>query len=618
MEDKQLKILAIEDNLGDFIILQEYLSEVLPKSTLERKTYLAEAKTALSSYKYDVILLDLSLPDSDGTESVNEILQLTNGTPVIVFTGYEDKQFGKDTLKLGVQDYLIKDEVNPAILLKSITYAIERKAVLNQIKSSRENYKSIFDKNPIPLFLFDPSDYKILMVNQASVDMYQYSLETFQNLTALHLMPPAEQARFVAMLSNPGLKSGAVFLGEWRHARADLSEVEVEFTTHDFLLGLTPCRLAVINNVTERNKARRELQMSENRFRSLVQSGSDMIGILDEEGRYTYKSPTITKVLGYTQEFLLGKSAFELIHEDDLEQVKADFAKVFFNTSVAFKPFRVKDSNGNWRWIESIVTNLLNDPAVKGIVTNSRDITEKKKQEDEKTLLINELTQNNKDLRQFSFITSHNLRAPITNLLSILELIGHANIKEEAALFFIDMFRKSTLQLDDTINDLVKILVIKNNTSVSMEQVNFEDIFSKTTEQMSVLISSINTKINYDFSQAPVIYSNPAYLESIFMNLLTNALKYRDPDRPLELNVTSTTDKLSNTILLHFRDNGLGIDLNRNKNKIFGLHQRFHEQGEGKGIGLYLIQSQIKALGGTITVDSTVNVGTTFTITFNI
>jgi PAS domain S-box-containing protein len=618
MRNEALKILSVEDNTVDYIILNEYLGDALPYATLSRAISLKGAKDDLTANSYDVILLDLSLPDSDGATSINHILELSGDTPVIVFTGYENEQFGMDSLKMGVQDYLVKCKVNSAILLKSITYAIERKAILNHVKSSKENYKSLFDKNPVPLLLFDQKSYRILMVNQASEYLYMYTSEEMLALTLLDLISPDEKSRFTSVLNKAGNNSGAVFLGGWGHIKSDGTEIEVEVTIHDFLLGQRPCRLAVVNDVTDRNMAKRNLEMSESKFRSLVQSGSDLIGILDNDGNYLYESPTVLSVLGYSIEALIGKSFFNIVHDDDICRVKEDFENLKENLIVSFKPFRVKDVWGNWRWIESIGTNLLDDPTVNGIVTNSRDITGKKKQEDERTILINELTQNNKDLTQFSFITSHNLRAPITNLLSNLELYDHAQIKDEKANFFVDMFRQSTHQLNETINDLIKILVIRNNGNVGMEQVVFSSVFEKTMGLLSSLISNIPLEIKSDFLAAPTFTSNLIYLESIFMNLLSNSIKYRHPDRGLLINIFSKYDKENNAITLCFEDNGLGIDLVRNKHKIFGLHQRFHEQGEGKGIGLYLIQSQIKALGGTITVDSAVNIGTTFTITFYI
>jgi signal transduction histidine kinase len=179
------------------------------------------------------------------------------------------------------------------------------------------------------------------------------------------------------------------------------------------------------------------------------------------------------------------------------------------------------------------------------------------------------------------------------------------------------MFRKSTLQLDETINDLVKILVIKSNARIGLEEVNFDGIFSKVTNMLSSLISQVAAEINIDFSEWPTLISNSAYMESIFMNLLTNAIKYRDQSRILVVNAYSRKNSTGDGVCLYFEDNGLGIDLVRNKNKIFGLHQRFHEVGEGNGIGLYLIQSQIKALNGNISVESEVGTGTTFKITFN-
>ncbi len=616
MEKRDLSIMVVEDNEGDFVILKDHLFEIFPKASVDRKISLLQAKQSFIEETYDIVLLDLTLPDSVGVNSITELLKVAPTVPIIVFTGYEDKELAVNSLKLGVQDYLVKDEVIPAILLKSISYAIERKIILNQVKSAKENYKSLFDKNPIPLFLYDPVTLQILVVNQACTELYLYSADQLLQMTVEDLMTSGEKSRISTIRDAITVsKSGSVPLGEWRQFKSDGTEIEVDITTHDFMLGLRTCRLAVLKNVTEINTARLNLQRSEKRFRSLVQSGADLIGILDKDGNYLYKSPTITTVLGYTTEFLIGRNTFDLIHEEEIAQVLADFDKLKTQSQVSFKPFRVLDSWGNWRWIESIVTNLLDEPSVMGIVTNSRDLTEKKKQEDEKTLLIKELTQNNTDLKQFSFITSHNLRAPITNLLSILELFSYAGIKEEKAQFFFDMFKKSTLQLDETINDLVKILVIKSNANIGLEEISLTSIFSKITGMLSAMISDVKAEINVDFNEAPQLVSNATYLESIFMNLLTNAIKYRDTERELVIN--TYTQKGDGCTMLYFQDNGLGIDLVRNKDKIFGLHQRFHEVGEGNGIGLYLIQSQIKALNGTISVDSKVGSGTTFIITFN-
>jgi len=124
-----MKILVVEDNEGDFFLVHEYLHSVFPGISISHDTLLSDANHSLEQQQFDVILLDLSLPDSNGINSIVEMVERANGTPVIVLTGFGDLQFAMDSLKLGVQDYLLKDDVNPMVLQKSITYSIERNKI---------------------------------------------------------------------------------------------------------------------------------------------------------------------------------------------------------------------------------------------------------------------------------------------------------------------------------------------------------------------------------------------------------------------------------------------------------------------------------------------------------
>ena len=162
---------------------------------------------------------------------------------------------------------------------------------------------------------------------------------------------------------------------------------------------------------------------------------------------------------------------------------------------------------------------------------------------------------------------------------------------------------------------MIKILIIKQNTRITLTNVRFEEIFDKVHRSVSAITIQNVVKIHTDFNAAPTVNFSNIYLESIFLNLLTNSIKYAHPSRYPIINIKSFLDSEGNTILT-FQDNGIGMDLKRVQNKIFGLYQRFHSNPDGKGIGLYLIHSQITALGGSIIVDSAVNEGTTFTITF--
>src|SRR5690606_12306178 len=247
-------------------------------------------------------------------------------------------------------------------------------------------------------------------------------------------------------------------------------------------------------------------------------------------------------------------------------------------------------------------------------ISIQRDITEEKKQEKEKEQLIRELTQNNKDLKQFSYITSHNLRAPLSNLTGLLNLIEDIPIDNPELKEILDGFSRSTFLLNETINDLVKVVIIKDNPSIQKEEVNIRDDFENVFNQLSLLISLHKPIIKIELDKASVLKINKSYLESILLNLLTNAIKYRAAERKLRISVNSK--KVDGSVVIIFRDNGIGIDLERNRDKIFGLYQRFHNYSDSKGLGLYLVKSQVESMGGTISVESTVDKGTTFTLTF--
>jgi signal transduction histidine kinase len=175
-------------------------------------------------------------------------------------------------------------------------------------------------------------------------------------------------------------------------------------------------------------------------------------------------------------------------------------------------------------------------------------------------------------------------------------------------------FSKSTEQLNETINDLVKVIIIKDSPSIEKEEVVLREIIENVFNQLSFLINSNNPIINLEFNDAPTLITNKSYFESIILNLMTNSLKYKDKERQLKITISSSI--VNGCTHINFSDNGIGIDLDRNKDKIFGLYQRFHDYPDSKGLGLYLVKSQVESMGGKITVESEINKGTSYTIVF--
>lgn len=331
--------------------------------------------------------------------------------------------------------------------------------------------------------------------------------------------------------------------------------------------------------------------------------------------KIVYANPAYTSMTGFDSFEVIGKSPnlfqgqkpnFSAIRKMLITAQNSQEAQI---ETLSFR------KNKEEFWLRFSMIPIYNsDNELTNWVSMQKDVSEEKKQEKEKEQLINELTQNNKDLKQFSYITSHNLRAPLSNLTGLLNLIEDITIEDDELAELVDGFKNSTNLLNETINDLTKVMVIKDKASLQKENTSLDAVFKNVCQQLSFQIKTHNPIFNVNLENITPIKINKPYMESILSNLLSNAIKYKSNNKPLEITVKA--DQVKDKTILTFSDNGIGIDLERNKDKVFGLYQRFHDYPDSKGLGLYLVKSQVEAMDGTISIKSDVNKGTTFTITF--
>jgi PAS domain S-box-containing protein len=375
--------------------------------------------------------------------------------------------------------------------------------------------------------------------------------------------------------------------------------------------------IGAIQDVTKQKEEEQRLRLLE----TVITQTKDAVMITDIDTskevipNIIFVNSAFTDMTGYTAEEVIGKSPImfigpksDILEFDKLKTAIQDYKECFVET-INYK----KNGEEFWNNFSMIpVTNK--DGEHSHWISIQRDVTEEKNKEKEREQLIRELTQNNKDLKQFSYITSHNLRAPLSNLTGLLNLVEDMTIEDPELKEIITGFSKSTHLLNETINDLVKVVIIKDNPSIQKEKVLIKEIFENVFNQLSFLIGLHKPILKIDLEEVSILNINKSYLESIFLNLLTNAIKYRSENK--QLRVTISSKVVDNDLILTFKDNGIGIDLVRNRDKIFGLYQRFHNHPDSKGLGLYLVKSQVEAMGGTINVESTVGKGTTFIIVF--
>jgi PAS domain S-box-containing protein len=327
---------------------------------------------------------------------------------------------------------------------------------------------------------------------------------------------------------------------------------------------------------------------------------------------YIYLSQACEKIYGYKiDEFFNNKKLwYEVIYREDRFVVERDNERLK-NKEEVYTQYRIIHKEGIIKWIESTLIPFFKDGLLVRVDGVVNEITKRKEEETERDVIMKELIAINADLKQFSYITSHNLRSPLSNIQGILNLFDFDENDEHNSRL-LQMLKTTSQQLHTTIEDLTQILIIKNNVNPDPSDLNLEDIFHHVLKTYTNSINEVGGTVVTDF-KSPCVKLKKVFLESIFINLISNAVKYHSPQRRLLIQVESTQEE-DNYVCIKFIDNGIGIDLNRHKGKVFGLYQRFHDNIEGKGLGLFIIKSQIESTGGTIVIESEPGTGTTFFI----
>tara|TARA_R110002050_G_scaffold74772_6_gene160365 strand:+ start:143610 stop:148919 length:5310 start_codon:yes stop_codon:yes gene_type:complete len=367
-------------------------------------------------------------------------------------------------------------------------------------------------------------------------------------------------------------------------------------------------------------------KMAEKKFRGLLESAPDAIVIVNEKGKIQLINKQAEKLFGYVAADLFEKPV-EILIPERFTGSHEGHRDGFFSSPKTRRMGLGKELYGvNKNGLEiPIQISLSPLQTEEGLLVSAaiRDITEQKlseskiiKAKENLEVLASKLTAQNTQLADFAHITSHNLRAPVSNLNSLLDFYNTSETDEEKVSLF-EKFEKVISHLTLTLDTLVNAIKIKNKGSESLEgleDIVFDDVLNKTKEILAGEILKTDAIIISDFSKINKISYNEVYLESIFLNLVGNAIKYRDKNRVLELFIESEIE--DGKIKLKFKDNGMGINLERHGHKLFGLNKVFHRHPDAKGVGLYMTKTQVEAMGGTISAKSKVNEGSTFYINF--
>ncbi|MEO6719704.1 MAG: PAS domain S-box protein [Ferruginibacter sp.] len=268
-------------------------------------------------------------------------------------------------------------------------FSRENEETEQQLRQMAEKYKMIFYKSPLPKWIFDSETLQFLEVNDAAVQHYGYSHDEFLKMTIKDIRPVNDLDKFFDHIKEATATNYSA-LTYWQHVKKNGEVIQVEITAHVIEYESRKARMVIVHDITDRRKAEEQiyelhqgLAKSEKRFRAMIENNNEIIALVDANLRTFYRSPASARITGWSNDERDAMESISIVHPGDVEKVSKIYAAVLANPGKTFPiSHRYRHKDGHYIWLEGVMTNLLHDASVKGIITNFKDITERKKAEE--------------------------------------------------------------------------------------------------------------------------------------------------------------------------------------------------------------------------------------------
>lgn len=371
--------------------------------------------------------------------------------------------------------------------------------------------------------------------------------------------------------------------------------------------------LISVRDITSFKEIYNQLNISNQKFMAAFEHSAIGMALISVEGKWLKVNKSVCSMLGYDAEELMAKTFQDITHPDDLELDLKHVNEMLRGEIDTYQmEKRYFHKNGSIVWV-LLAVSLSKDTQGNPLhfISQLENITERKEREEEQLQSIDIITKQNSRLLNFAHIVSHNLRSHTGNFQLLLNMLDEATDDKEHVL---KLLKDNARTLGETIEHLNKVVQIQTNTNISKEPLVLNEYINRTIDVLKGEIDLYNVEIINNVSSTAVVYYNIAYLESLLLNILSNAIKYRHPERRPAIRLSITEQ--GNYTILSVRDNGVGMNLERHGEKLFGLYKTFHRNKDARGVGLFITRNQVEVMGGKIEVESEVNKGSTFKIFF--
>ena len=370
-----------------------------------------------------------------------------------------------------------------------------------------------------------------------------------------------------------------------------------------------------IIDITDRKLAELTLRENEQRLDLIFRIAPIGMSLLHPNGTWIKVNEALCAMVGYAESELLALNYTDItFFEDVAENIRLTQELIAGRLESYDYEKRYVHKDGHHIWVLMKATVIRDDAGrvLYGLVM-AIDITDRKENDADREKTIELLNQQNKQLNNLAHIVSHNLRSHASNLEMLVQFYGDSKSSEEQHLYF-ENIKKVSESLKTTVNELSKIRTFAVEQGLNFETISFEAATQQVIHTLEAEILQNKAHIETFYDSSPFIRYIPAFLESILLNLISNAIKYKHPERPIHIVLRS--DEQDGKILLTCQDNGIGLDMEKFGHEVFGFMKTFHQHPQSMGVGLYLLKNQIESLGGSISLESYPNQGSTFKIVF--
>ncbi len=545
-------------------------------------------------------------------QAIDEVLQTKKIISVEFKSPYLDNYF------LAKFSILKKSRNGQPHVLIQIHDITESKKAEAKLTESEERLRKLLQNSMDVITVLDENG-NIIFDSFSIYTQFGYT-QPLTRTSIFNYLPSDDVQRVKDEIKKGLLKTGFTEPMEFRFVSADGNWRDIEIIGNN-LLHEPLIKGIVINSrdITERKKIEKSLIESEERYRKLVQNSSDITSIVSTEGIITYVSPSFFRLFGYT-ESPVGNNIFELVHPEDRQMAVLEFQKGIENGGISDPiEFRFRMSDGDWKYFEIIGNNLLDEPSIKGIILNAREISERKKVEEELIKTKNEAIQASKAKSEFLSNMSHEIRTPMNAIVSLTNLLLEKKFDKETTEYHLTI-SKSVNNLLVIINDILDFSKIEMG-KVYLEKIDFNlhekiketyDFFKHKAENKNI---ELTLEISDEVPQ--MVNGDPYRLNQILVNLVGNAIKFT-PRGSVKIRVkTSKSNNEFFPLVISVQDTGIGIP----ENKIDSIFESFTQANNdisrtfgGTGLGLAITKKLVQLQNGKIAVKSIPNVGTIFTI----